>query len=143
MKAVIIYETLTGTTQYVAEAMQTQLKELGHEVDLHSLRYQGNQPDLSQYELILFGAPTYEDGKLEQAMRVFIARCKEDLSKYKVAVFGLGNSSYPQFCTSAKILEEWVIKQNGKPLVPVLRIDGFPDDMSPIEEWIDSVHQAL
>jgi flavodoxin I len=143
MKAIIIYETLTGTTQYVAEVMKDELVATGFTVDLHSVRYQGHQLNLKDYDLILFGAPTYEDGKLEQGMRVFIARTKEDFSQYNIAVFGLGNSTYPHFCASADILEEWVKKNNGTPLVPTLRIDGFPDDLTPITQWISEVCQKI
>lgn len=143
MKVIVIYETLTGTTQYVAEIMRDTLAELGHTTDLHSVRYQGPEPEIQEYDVVLFGAPTYEDGKLEQGMRVFIARCKEDLSQKKVAVFGLGNSTYPQFCVSAKILEEWVVKQQGSPLIPTLKVDGFPDDVSPITNWVHQLDQAL
>lgn len=136
MRVLIVYETLTGTTQYVAEVMQTKLAELGHQTDLHSVRYQGQDPDFSKYQMVLFGAPTYDDGKLEQGMRVFIAKCKADLSQLKVAIFGLGNSSYPQFCTSATVLEEWVTQQHGHVQIPSLKVDGFPDDVSPIQDWI-------
>ena len=137
MKVKIIYETQTGTTQYVAEEMKKQFQKLGHEAVLHSVRYDGPNPEVEGFDALLFGAPTYEDGKLETTMRVFIARFSADLSKYKVAVFGLGNSSYPQFCTSAKILEEWVVSNKGTVAIPALKIDGFPDDLQPIQKWVD------
>lgn len=143
MNVVIVFETLTGTTQYVAEVMQTKLVELGHQVDLHSVRYQGQEPDFSKYQVVLFGAPTYDDGKLEQGMRVFIAKSKVDLSQLKVAVFGLGNSSYPQFCIAADVLEQWVSQQGGHVAIPSLRIDGFPDDVTPIQDWIVELDKAI
>jgi flavorubredoxin len=55
MKVVIVYETLTGTTQYVAEVMKDTLVEHGHTVDLHSVRYQGLEPKILDYDVILFG----------------------------------------------------------------------------------------
>jgi flavodoxin len=137
MKIKIIYETQTGTTQYVAEVMQKKFATLGHQADLHSVRYNGSTPELEGYDAVLFGAPTYEDGKLETAMRVFITRFSTDLSKYKVAVFGLGNTTFPQFCVSAKILEEWVVQNKGVPSIPALKVDGFPDNVKPIEEWVE------
>jgi|GEM_PF-599869 len=143
MRIKIIYETQTGTTQYVSEVMQEKLTELGHQVDLHSVRYDGHSPDIIGYDALLIGAPTYEDGKLETAMRVFIARFTPNLSTYKVAVFGLGNSTYPQFCTSATILEDWVKKHGGTPLMPALKIDGFPDDLAPIEKWIAELNSQM
>jgi flavodoxin I len=142
MKLKIIYETETGTTQYVAEEMQKHLKALGHEADLHSVRVQGFTPDITGYDAVLFGAPTYEDGQLERTMKVFITRTKWDLSKHIVGVFGLGNSSYPQFCVAADVLEEWVKQNQGKVTGQILRIDGFPEDIRPILAWVEQVAGA-
>ena len=143
MKIKIIYETQNGTTQYVTEIMQQELQKHGHEVDLHSVRAKGQNVDLAGYDVVLFGAPTYDDGKLETAMKVFITRFNDDLSKYKVAVFGLGNRTYPQFCTAATILEDWVKQKGGVPMVETLKIDGFPDNLQPIESWIAQIVEKL
>jgi flavodoxin I len=143
MNIKIIYETQTGTTQYVAEVMEDTLKTAGHTVTLHSVRYQGNKPVLDGVDVVLFGAPTYEDGKLETAMNVFTKTDNVDLSKYKVAVFGLGNSTYPLFCKSAGILKEWVESKGGKVVVEPLMIDGFPDDITPIQDWIKRLLSSL
>ncbi len=143
MKIKIIFETQTGTTQYVAEVMQKGLTAMGHQVDLHSVRYDGAEPHLENYDVVLFGAPTYEDGKIETTMRVFLTRFTPDLSKHKVAVFGLGNSMYPQFCIAADVLKEWVEQNHGVLITPLLRIDGFPDDLGPIQEWVKNVGAVL
>jgi flavodoxin len=143
MKIKIVFDTQTGTTQYVAEVMQKEFAQYGHSTDIHSVRYDGPDIKIDTYDAVLFGAPTYEDGKLEQTMQVFIARTTVDLSKYKVAVFGLGNSFYPQFCFSADILAAWVQKNNGTLVVPVLKIDGFPDKLQPIQEWVKQVAEQL
>lgn len=143
MNILIVYETQNGTTQYVAEVMQQQLKDKGHQATLHSVRLQGMEPNYALYDAVLFGAPTYEDGKIENAMRVFIAKSHPDFSQKKVAVFGLGNRFYPQFCYSADTLAEWVKKNQGTLLVEPLKIDGFPDDLTPINAWIDQVVAAL
>jgi flavodoxin I len=122
--------------------MQKHFLTLGHEADLHSVRSQGMTPALDGYDAVLFGAPTYEDGKLETSMRVFITRFSSDLSKYKIGVFGLGNSSYPQFCFSAGVLEEWVTQNKGVLTIPSLKIDGFPDDLKPIQQWVEQFSKA-
>jgi flavodoxin len=143
MKIKIIFETQTGTTQYVAELMQAEFAKFGHTTDIHSIKYDGSDPKVAGYDVLLFGGPTYEDGKLEQTMQVFIAKTTLDLSTYKVAVFGLGNSFYPQFCFSADILSKWVEKNNGTLVTPVLKIDGFPDNTKPIQEWVKKVAESL
>lgn len=143
MNTLIIFETQNGTTQYVAEVMQKALKDLGHETKLHSVRSQGMEPDLAGVDLVLFGGPTYEDGKLESTMRVYVAKSKPDLSQKKIAVFGLGNSFYPQFCTSADILADWVKVNKGTLLIDPLKIDGFPDNLQPIQNWIKTLASKL
>ena len=143
MNILIVYETQNGTTQYVAETIQKQLQELGHTATLHSVRVQGMEPKLDQYDAVLFGAPTYEDGKLENTMRVYTAKTSTDFSQKKVAVFGLGNSFYPQFCTSASLLAEWVQKNKGVVLLDPLKIDGFPDNLEPIQTWVKQLAEKL
>jgi flavodoxin I len=142
MKVKIIYGTLSGTTQYVAEAIQKKLAISGHQVDLYSTRTEKENPMLDGYEVILFGAPTYEDGRLESRTQEFIEKYVVDLSKFKVGVFGLGSSMYSHFCSSAKILEEWVTKNKGQLIIPALKIDGFPDDLTAIEQWAEQVAKA-
>jgi len=143
MNILIVFETQNGSTQYVSEVIQKQFQDLGHQVTLHGVKAQGMSPVLDGYDLLLFGAPTYEDGKLENSMRVFVARNNPDFSQKKVAVFGLGNSFYPQFCTSAQILADWVKKNKGNLLVEPLKIDGFPDNLQPIQAWIEQLSQKL
>ncbi len=139
MNIKIIYETQNGTTQYVAEVIQKQLREAGHETILHSVKYDGMQPSLEGIDLVLFGGPTYDDGKLEKTLREFIDVYSPDLSRHKVAVFGLGNKTYPQFCVAADILEEWVKSKGGRLVVESLRVDGFPDHLEKISEYVQSL----
>jgi flavodoxin len=137
MKIKIIYGTQSGTTGYVAEAIQKYLSKQGHQVDLHHVGKVSSPPVLEGYDAVLIGAPTYEDGCLEMRMNTLISNLEIDLSKYKVGVFGLGSKIYSHFCESAKILEEWVVKNQGKLAIPPLKIDGFPDNLQPITDWAD------
>jgi flavodoxin I len=139
MRIKIIYETKTGTTQYVTEILQKEWSQKGHQVDTHTLKYQGDQPDLHGIDVVVFGAPTYNDGLVEETMQHFTEISSIDLSPFKVAVFGLGNREYPQFCTAATLLEKWVLEHQGKLVVEALKVDGFPNDLSPIIAWANQV----
>lgn len=143
MRIKIIFETQTGTTKYVAEVVQRELQAAGHEVVLHSLLGQGLTPNLDDVDVLLFGAPTYDDGYLEKNMREWIKTQHPDFSQRKVAIFGLGNRTYPQFCIAADVLEAWVKENHGQPIVETLRVDHFPDDLKPIEEWSAKFIAAL
>ncbi len=142
MKIKIIYETQVGTTKYVAEIIQKKLSTLGHEVDLHSLRTNGRQPDLTGYDAVLFGSPTYNSGQPEPTVSQFMNEFQNDLSPYKVAVFSLGDRSYPEFCGSAEILETWITGHGGNVSIPSLKIDGYPMDFSPILAWAEQFAQT-
>jgi flavodoxin I len=143
MNIKIIYETQTGTTQYVAEVIQAELSQKGHQVQLHSIKYDGLNPSTEGMEVLIFGAPTYDDGKLEKTMKGYVDQAQIDLSKFKVVVFGLGNRTYPQFCMSADMLEKWVQDHQGKLISETLRVDGFPDDLNPILNWVRTLQSKL
>ena len=143
MNIKIVYETQSGTTQYVAEVIESQLRAAGHQVTYHSVKDDGEQPDLTGIDLVLFGGPTYDDGQLERYLRGMVEHFSPDLSKVKVAVFGLGNSTYPHFCTAAQILEEWVAKYGGKLVTETMRVDGFPDDEVQITEFVQRLLAAV
>lgn len=139
MKIKIIYGSEGGTTHYVAGLIQKKLTELGHQVELHHTGMQSTSPDITGYDLLIFGSPTYYSGQLENKMGDMITTFAPDLSTYKVAVFSLGDSNYPHFCGSAEILESWIAHQNGKLSLPTLKINGYPSDTTEILQWVEKL----
>ncbi len=142
MNIKIIYGTLAGTTKYVAEIIQKRLNKLGHKTDLHNIN-DNSKPIIDNYDLLIFGSPTYENGELEYNMSHFLSQFSPNLSKYNVAVFGLGSSNYPKFCRSAALLEHWVVKNSGKLTVPSLKIDGYPQDLKLINNWVRKLLEKI
>jgi len=134
MSILIIFGTVSGTTEYVATIIQRYLNEIGNQTDLYNV-FGSTQPSFTKYDTLLFGAPTYDEG-LEPSMMEFISQNTINLSKYKVAVFGLGDKIYPEFCTSVEILEKWIIKSSGKLSVLSLKIDGYPTETESIGRWV-------
>ena len=57
MKAIVIFDTLYGNTQKIAEALANGLKETGTEADLVNI-HQVRTEELSKYNLFVIGAPT-------------------------------------------------------------------------------------
>lgn len=139
MKIKIIFGSEVGTTQYVAELMSKMLTDRGHEVDLHHVGLKGVQPVINDYEVLLFGSPTYYGGNLEQKMDKFVKEFKQSLGQFKIGIFSLGDSGYEHFCGSARILEDWVVNSGGKISLPTLKIDGYPHDTASIKQWVDEV----
>jgi flavodoxin len=143
MKVSIIYGTEVGTTQYVAEFFGKKMSELGHEVVLFQAGQQSGEPDLKQSEVVLIGSPTYYGGQPIASMGELISHFSPNLQKLKVAVFALGDQGYSHFCGAADVLETWVAHHGGTLLVPTLKIDGYPSDLTPLREWIELVVSRL
>lgn len=128
---------MMGTTEVVAKSIQKSLAASGNQIDLYNV-FDNPEIDFSEYDVLILGAPTYDEG-LEINMKQYIDRQNPNLSKQKIAIFGLGDKMYPKYCTSVDILEKWVIKNSGKLSIESLRIDGYPLTMEFIDVWVKEI----
>jgi flavodoxin I len=139
----IAYGSTTGNTEMVAEQIEGLLEAYNPKLqDITSC----SPEDLTAYDILILGASTWDDGLLQSDFRDFVKDLKIDLSGKKLAIFGLGDTSYPEFCESANILEEIFTKLGGELLVETLKIDGFPDDsenVEKIEQWCEQIKSQL
>ncbi|MFH2022594.1 MAG: flavodoxin domain-containing protein [Patescibacteria group bacterium] len=141
----VAYATMTGNTSTVAEAMVQHLvskpaKALVKLIDLAEL----TPADLLNYDLIILGSSTWDDGDVNQVAKEFLGRLqadKLDISKLKFAIFGLGDSFYPNFCKAPDVLQTCIADLGGQVVGELLRLDGFPDEkaLQATKEWVDSV----
>lgn len=138
MKILVLFSTMMGTTGEVAKRVQENLIKSSNEVTLCNI-FDNPEIDFSHYEMIVLGAPTYDEG-LEYSMRDYIEKFNPDFSRHKIAIFGLGDKIYPEYCTSVDLLEKWITKNNGKVSIQSLRIDGYPTDMKVIDAWTNQIN---
>ena len=129
----LFFGTDTGNTETVAEKIIESLVELtGQEVvDIHEI-YQKKAEDVSQYDFLIFGQPTWYDGELQGDWEEFIPELKKiDFKGKKVALFGLGDqygyASY--FCDSIGIFAE-MIEELGGEIVGFTTVKGYEHDYS-------------
>lgn len=139
----VAYGSTTGNTEMVAEQVVDCLE--GLEPKLEDIA-DVNSADLTSYDILILGSSTWDDGLLQADFREFAENLDVDLSGKKVAVFGLGDSSYPDFCEAANILEEVVTKLGAELLVESLKIDGFPDEEQneeKVKAWCKKIQAKL
>lgn len=86
IKVLVGYASKYGSTQEVAEAIATTMREKGLVVDLKPVR---EVKTLEEYTAIVLGAPLYMFHWHKEA-RDFLSRHREALTKRPVAVFALG-----------------------------------------------------
>lgn len=87
----VAYATRYGSTQQVAEAVASALRERGLAVDVQPMR---NVENLARYGAVVLGAPLYI-GRLQKDAQRFLAQHAGALAGRPVAVFALGPLSDP------------------------------------------------
>ncbi|MDO6427646.1 flavodoxin domain-containing protein [Thalassotalea sp. 1_MG-2023] len=130
----IIVGSMLGGTEYVAEACEESLVELGHDVTLHL------SPDLSniatQNQTWLICTSTHGAGDYPDNLLPFIDQLTSttiDLSSTKYMVIGIGDSNYDTFCLAAKNIDKLIESKGCERLITIKTFD-MTLDIDPEEE---------
>jgi flavodoxin I len=144
-KALIIYGSTTGNTEYAAEAIGDYLKENDYSVNLINVTDTSVKELDSPYDLYFLGSSTWGEDEIElqEDFQGFYDDLNHNLSVSgkKYAVFGCGDSSYQYFCGAVDAIEEKISKLGGHLVCESLRIDGEPEK-NEIKEWTQDVINA-
>lgn len=159
----VAYATKYGSTQEVAEAIATRLRERGVKIDV---RAAGDVDSLDGYGAVVFGGALYFF-RLRREGRRFLSRHRKALSEMPVAVFGMGpiEDTEEQYVDARRHLDKSLNKNESISPVTVTVFGGafdptglrFPDanpatkklppcdlrDWEAIEAWADTLPEAL
>lgn len=149
MSLAIIYSTLSGNTQVVAQRVHAMVQKTHPDAELLDLL--NLQPeDLAKYSHIILGASTYDDTEINPFGVMFFTNCqlaqpKPDWSNTKFAIFALGDSTYPEFCEAIEFMEREIPIYGGQLVGTRLRIDSYTGgiDDTNLEAWVTQQLQAL
>lgn len=144
-KIALIIGTTMGGAEAVADELQAQLEEAGHDV-LATL-----EPDLAQlsdWPHWLIVTSTHGAGELPDNLHPFHAALTDqqpDLSGIRIALCGIGDSSYDTFCGAVDLLDPLLRSLGAIPLVDGIRIDvqavELPEDQA--LEWLSGWQNTL
>jgi MioC protein len=142
---VIVVGTESGNAQMVAETLQDELGNLGHQVevaeepDLASL-------DLANREVVLICTSTHGDGELPDNIIPFhdaLQATRPDLSHIRYGVIALGDQTYHEtFCRAGKDMDRLFAELGALKVGERLEIDActqpLPDEDATewAEEWV-------
>jgi len=150
MKVLVVYATLSGSTMAAADLITATIKSAGHEVT--ELTADSITSDtVSSYAALVIGSPSWEDeGKdgqpLPEVKKFVESLSSASLTGKKIAVFGLGDTSYPHFCGAVDIIEEKLNAIGIAVTVPSLKIDRYyssPDNEPKVREWASAFSAVL
>jgi flavodoxin I len=128
MDIIIVFASMSGKTEFMANCIADTLVKKGHHVDVREAAMTFAE-DLRPYETILIGSYTWGDGEIpDEAIDLFEEIENTDLTKKKVAVFGSGDSTYTHFARAVDIWEQALLEQGGKLLTQGLKVDQETED---------------
>jgi len=138
---------MLGATEYVAEACEETLKELGHEAKIHlkpnfsTLIQQTFTTNNSNISTWIICTSTHGAGDFPDNIQQFISdlkNCEQDLSSINYLIIGVGDSSYDTFCKAANDINNLLQSNNCKELIPIKLLD-MSKDIDPEElsqQWL-------
>ncbi len=142
----IFYGTTTGNTEVVAQKIADELNAADKSAELKN-ETEITPKIVNSYDTLIIGSSTWDDGQLQSDMAEFIEKMAAEnpsLTDKKVAIFALGDASYPEFCASAELLEQAF--KNTNIIKPILKMDGFPDmeeNQTQLKIWLKKIIAKL
>jgi flavodoxin I len=137
MKTLMIYASMSGNTEAIADLIEECLTSEGGQVD----RMEALDADASEmlaYDSILLGAYTWGDGELpDEFLDIYDDMEDLNLSRKKMAVFGSGDRAYEHFCGAVDLLEQRIAEKGGELVMEGLKIEHAPygDDIEQCRQF--------
>lgn len=130
MHIAIVYSSMSGNTEEVAELIQESHVNRGDRVDLFEADRIGHREarSLATYDLVYFGSYTWADGVLPDEMKdTFRLVLKElNVPLRQAAVFGTGDKMFVHFCRAVDEMA-YHLSKYGIPLAgETLKIEQSP-----------------
>ncbi|WP_394121718.1 flavodoxin domain-containing protein [Planococcus donghaensis] len=144
----ILYASSTGNTEEIASLLEQHLDPKVYTVSLENIEMGDTDPQhLLQYDGILFGTYTYDDGDLPFETELFCDTLRTiDLTGKVVGVFGSGDTAYDGFCSAVDLMKVEFRNQNAQVIQHSVKVDLSPDekeDLQSIEKLAAEFQQTL
>lgn len=127
-KVMIVYASMTGNTEEIADILGEELEKYDIEVDIEECI--SVEPEkLLEYDGALIGGYTYDDGELPDEFVDFYEDMSDvDFSGKVCASFGSGDTFYDEFCLTVDLVEKRLKEQGATVPVEGLKVDLDPDE---------------
>jgi sulfite reductase (NADPH) flavoprotein alpha-component len=140
----ILYGSQTGTAETLSKKLAKQLKAANCAPNILDLS-EVTPEDLKLIQHLLLITSTYGEGEPPDNAQSFYAALMAEgapaLTDLNYSVFGLGDSSYADFCQCSKQFDARLEALGAKRLALMGEADGDPDDV--FSEWLTAVQAAL
>lgn len=152
MTTLLVYATYSSGTLTAAELLVTEFAKKNMAITMVNAKDVPDIETLKPFDTIIFASPSWlnrdQEGMPHEFMLGLIDRLQgQTLPGKKMAVFGLGDTSYATFCGAVDHLVKLVKDLKGELVIDPLRIDGFyyeqPANEKLLLEWGNILLQKL
>lgn len=141
MKILLLYATVSGNSAMLSDSLKEKLSaeypdkqfEVKDADDMKGNNFAG-------YDLIIFSSSTWDEGNMNIVAEDFMGQLA-GIEGRRFALIGLGDSSYPHFCTGVDTIQTQLNELKAEVVGQIHRIDGFIDDekIAAAVTWAKSV----
>ncbi|GGM29890.1 putative flavodoxin-1 [Paraliobacillus quinghaiensis] len=135
MKAAIIYTSITGNTEVLAEQIYEVMVAEDISVDLITVD-EFDYNTLADYDFLAVGTYTWDNGEIPLEMEeLFTAFETQDVKHIMTGVFGTGDSFYPYYCGAVDLFRDMLYVQTD--LAVTLKVELMPqqEDLSRAKQF--------
>ncbi|HLQ71350.1 MAG TPA: flavodoxin [Bacillota bacterium] len=143
----VLYASMTGNTELMADAISDYLEGQGYEVDIRTFDFDPiDVEELSDYDGVAIGTHTWDDGSLPYEVEDFYEELDDvDIEGMICGVFGSADSFYDTFGGAVDLM--WThLNEKGAKLVPIrLKVDLAPDsdDIERCLQFAATLHEMV
>lgn len=144
-KAQIVYASMTGNTEEIADIVAESLENLDVEVFMDECT-QVDADCFEDVDLCIVATYTYGDGELPDEIVTFYEELQElDLSDKIYGVVGSGDTFYDLFCQSVDDFEAAFEKTGAKKGALAVKVDlaAEEEDIQNLEQFAKALTEAL
>ncbi|MBS9336180.1 flavodoxin domain-containing protein [Fructobacillus papyrifericola] len=147
LKAQVIFATITGNNEAVADRLVNLLEEAGVQVQKSEIS-QTEADELAEYDLAFLVPYTYDEGSLpDEGLDYFDDIADLDLPDLVYAVAGSGDTFYEgYYCLALDKFDEQMQKTGAKRAGEIVRINLYPGQKDEerladlVKEAVESIH---
>lgn len=141
-QAKIVYASLTGNTEEIANAVKDNLEAAGVDVAIDDID-SASPSDFESVDIAIVASYTYGDGDLpDEAVDFYEELQTTDLNGKKFGVLGSGDTSYgDNFCKAVELFEEAFAKAGATKGAPGVKVEFAPEDedLDNIKKFTDAI----
>lgn len=143
--AKIVYASMTGNTEEIADIVANKLQELGHDVDIDECTTVGAS-EFEDADIAIVATYTYGDGDLPDEIVDFYEDLQDlDLEGKIYGVVGSGDTFYDYFCKSVDDFSEQFALTGATEGAEPVKVDlaAEDEDIDRLEAFAEQLSQAV